>query len=255
MKVNFGLTAKDYSKYRAGYPDELYKRLLKYNIGLENQSILDLGTGTGYLARQFAIQGARVTGIDIAPELIKEAEKLDKKYNIKINYEVCKAENLPFSSSTFDVVSAGQCWHWFDTSKVIKEVRRVLKPDGKLLICHFDWIPINDNVVAKTEDLILKYNPSWQGARGTGIYPQWLTGVGSGGFSNIETFTFDVAVEYTHEAWRGRIRASAGVGASLPAERVKEFDRDLAELLNKNYEDPIFVPHRVFCLICVNKKA
>ncbi|WKB36952.1 hypothetical protein QS257_09150 [Terrilactibacillus sp. S3-3] len=53
MKINFGLTAKDYSQYRAGYPDELYKRLKNYDVGIKGQSILDIGTGTGYLARGF----------------------------------------------------------------------------------------------------------------------------------------------------------------------------------------------------------
>ena len=44
------------------------------------------------------------------------------------------------------------------------------------------------------------------------------------GFKNIETFSFDLDSIYTHEAWRGRIRASAGVGASLAPEAVAAFD-------------------------------
>lgn len=112
-KVNFGLTAKDYSKYRAGYPDELYERLKNYGVGIKGQSILDIGTGTGYLARTFAKQGARVTGVDISDELIEEAKKLDEKVHVHIRYLNARAEHLPFSSSEFDVVSAGQCWHWF----------------------------------------------------------------------------------------------------------------------------------------------
>lgn len=66
MKVDFGLTAEDYRKYRAGYLDELYDCLKKFGVGLKEQSSLDLGTGTGYLARKFAKQGAQVTGVDIS---------------------------------------------------------------------------------------------------------------------------------------------------------------------------------------------
>lgn len=68
MKINFGRTAKDYSTYRAGYPDELYKRLKEFGVGIKDQSILDIGTGTGYLARTFAKQGAQVTGVDLSEE-------------------------------------------------------------------------------------------------------------------------------------------------------------------------------------------
>src|SRR5690606_20188232 len=146
MKVDFGLTAKDYSKYRAGYPDELYKRLKKYGVGIKDQSILDLGTGTGNLARMFAKQGARVTGVDISEALLKEAKKLDEKNNVHIRYLNARAENLPFSSSEFDVVTAGQCWHWFQGDKVLKEVKRVLNAHGKLVIVHLDWIPLGNNI-------------------------------------------------------------------------------------------------------------
>lgn len=219
IKVTFGLTAKDYSSYRYGYPDELYQRLIKFNIGLPDQKILDIGTGTGYLARGFAKQGAIVIGLDLSSELINEAKELDQAQNVTIDYVMGQAEELPFESLIFDVVTAGQCWHWFERNKAAKEVRRVLKEKGKLLITHFDWLPVLDNVVAQTEKLILQFNPSWKMANGVGIYPNWLRDVSEAGFENIETFTFDVNVPYTHEGWRGRIRASAGVGASFPKKR------------------------------------
>ena len=127
MKVTFGLTAKDYSSYRYGYPDGLYKRLIKFNIGLPDQKILDIGTGTGYLARGFAKQGAVVVGLDPSSELINEAKALDQAQNVTIDYVVGQAEELPFENFSFDVVTAGQCWHWFERNKAAKEVRRVLK--------------------------------------------------------------------------------------------------------------------------------
>lgn len=250
MNVNFGLTAKDYSKYRAGYPLELYERLKNYGVGIKGQSILDIGTGTGYLARTLAKQGARVTGVDISDELIEEAKKLDKIDHVYIRYLNARAEHLPFLSPEFDVVTAGQCWHWFQGGKVLEEVRRVLHAHGKLVIVHQDWIPTDRNIVSKTEELILSYNPSWTGAGGTGVYPGWLTQAAMGGFTDIETFTFDLNLTYSQEAWRGRIRASAGVGASLPHDKIVEFDRRLKELLQREYPDVIGIPHRIFCLVC-----
>jgi len=71
------------------------------------------------------------------------------------------------------------------------------------------------------------------------------------GFQNIETFSFDLPASYSHEAWRGRIRASAGVAASLPPDKVAQFDTDLAQLLVAQFpDDPLAVPHRVFAVIC-----
>jgi 2-polyprenyl-3-methyl-5-hydroxy-6-metoxy-1,4-benzoquinol methylase len=131
MKVDFGLTAGDYRKYRAGYPDELYDRLKRYGVGLKGQSILDLGTGTGYLARKFAKQGGRVTGVDISKELIKEARELDEQEGVHSRYVIARAEALPFSDSEFDVVTAGQCWHWFQADQVFKRSAPCFAPARK----------------------------------------------------------------------------------------------------------------------------
>jgi len=54
----------------------------------------------------------------------------------------------------------------------------------------------------------------------------------------------------TPEAWRGRIRASAGVGGSMTAEQVEEFDKELAELLASRFPGSLLqVPHRVFAVL------
>ncbi len=59
-------------------------------------------------------------------------------------------------------------------------------------------------------------------------------------------------VSYSHEGWRGRIRASAGVGGSLPDARVAAFDRALAALLAAEFpEQPLQVPHRAFAAIAL----
>jgi hypothetical protein len=68
----------------------------------------------------------------------------------------------------------------------------------------------------------------------------------NGGFTNREMFAVDYDIPYSREAWRGRIRASAGVSASLGAEAVAAFDAEHAAMLSRDYpDDPMQVPHRV----------
>ena len=66
MKTNpdFGLTSTDYARHRAGFPDSLFERLRALDLGLAEQRVVDLGTGTGSLARGFAQRGCKVIGID-----------------------------------------------------------------------------------------------------------------------------------------------------------------------------------------------
>lgn len=248
--VQFGNAAADYSTYRATYPDELFERLDAFDVGREGQSVLDLGTGTGFLARPLVRRGCTVVGCDVDRELLVEGRTASSSSNGPA-YVRARAEHCPFDDDAFDVVTAGQCWHWFDRERATREVRRVLVPGGRLVITHFDWLPVGDNVVAATEDLICEWSPDWPAAGGNGFYPEWAGDVSAGGFENLETFTFDVDVPYTHEAWRGRIRASAGVGGSLPPNEVRAFDDAHAELLTERFPDePLDVPHRSFTLVC-----
>ncbi|MEZ4768499.1 MAG: class I SAM-dependent methyltransferase [Caldilineales bacterium] len=251
MQVDFGRTSEDYARYRAGFPESLFERLAQRGIGLPGQQILDLGTGTGTLARGFARRGCQVTGVDVAAEQLAQAGELDRQAGVQVMYRVAPAEHTGFPAASFDVVSAGQCWHWFDRPRVAAEVSRLLRSDGVLVIAHYDWLPLSGNVVELTEELILRYNPSWRLSGGTGIYPQWFGDVAEAGFTDIESFTYDEPAIYGHAAWRGRVRASAPIGGSLPAEDVSRFDADLADMLARRFPiEPLAVPQRVFALTC-----
>jgi len=249
VRIDFGRTAEDYARYRAGFPEEFFARLQRLGIGKAGERALDIGTGTGSLARGLARGGCEVVGLDPSPELIASGLELEKQAGVRVRYVLGVAEAVPFRDRAFDLVTAGQCWHWFDRSRAAEEVYRVLIPGGTLVIAHFDWVPLPENVVEATEQLILKHNPPWHMAGGTGMYPAWLADVSRAGFAGIETFTFDLCVYYSHEAWRGRIRACNGVGASLSPDQVRRFDAELKALLEERFPaDPISVPHRVFTL-------
>ncbi|MEM7599737.1 MAG: class I SAM-dependent methyltransferase [Pseudomonadota bacterium] len=246
-KVDFGRTASDYSTYRAGFPPDFFAALTARGTVLPGQKAVDLGTGTGTLARGLAQAGLQVTGIDIAPDLLAAAAALDVKAAIKITYKEAPAEATTLPDQSAQLVTAGQCWHWFDRPRAASEAHRLLTPGGRILIAHFDWLPLPGTLVAATENLILRHNPDWAGAGGTGIYPAWLTDLAVAGFSEIETASFDTHQSYSHAAWRGRIRASAGIAASLSSEAVDEFDAELTAMMENHFpENPARVPHRVW---------
>ncbi|MSQ47978.1 MAG: SAM-dependent methyltransferase [Deltaproteobacteria bacterium] len=253
MHIDFGKTAHDYGRYRAGFPPAFFDRVATFGVGVPGQRVLDLGTGTGTLARGFALRGCQVTGLDPSTSLTEEAKRLDQEAHVAVQYVTAKAEQTGLPNAGFEVVTAGQCWHWFDRPKAAREVRRLLVPNGWFVIAHFDWIPLPGNVVEATEKLIERHNPQWTMSGGRGLYSRWLSDVAIVGFHNIETFSFDIFVPYSHEAWRGRIRASAGIAASLPPEQVTRFDAALHALLQERFPaDPLAVHHRVFAVVCRN---
>lgn len=250
LNPDFGKTADDYGRHRAGFPESLYERLTRFGIGVAGQRVVDLGTGTGTLARGFARRGCEVIGIDPSAPMLETARSLDAEAGVKVDYRVGRAEQTGLPDAFADVVSAGQCWHWFERARAAAEVARILRADGRVVIAHFDWIPLRGNVVRATEELIERHNPRWKLGGGLGVHPQWLRDLGEAGFRELETFSYDVDVPYTPEAWRGRVRASAGVGGTLPPDAVARFDADHAALLAERFPgSPLAVLHRVFAVV------
>jgi len=253
---DFARTASDYARHRAGFPVELLDRLAVLGIARTGARVVDLGTGTGSLARLFAAHGCEVTGVDIALPLLEQARRLDSEAGVEIEYVEAPAEATGLPDGAFDVVSAGQCWHWFDRPAAAREARRLLADDGTVVITHFDWLAIPGNVVEATQEIILRYTPPgdpshgpWRFAHGTGVYPQWLTDLQEAEFAGIETFSFDVRVPYSHEAWVGRIRASGPIAGTLDEAGVEACSRELAAMLAERFpEDPLTIPHRVWAV-------
>jgi SAM-dependent methyltransferase len=243
--LDFGRTTGDYRRYRPGFPPAFFESLQALGWLTVGQAALDLATGTGTVARGLARAGAIVTAADIAGELIHVTDAIDDAAEVKVRYLRVPAEDTRLPSASFDLVTVGQAWHWFDRPRAAAEVRRLLKPGGRIVIAHFDWIPLPGNVAAATEALILRHNPKWPLAGGNGVYPTWLRDLAEGGFGAIETFSFDHAVPLTHVQWQGRVRASAPIQGSLSAEQVAAFDRDLGAMLRAQFAaQPLQVVHR-----------
>jgi SAM-dependent methyltransferase len=250
--IDFGRTAADYEKYRPGFPESFFDRLLQSGWIAAGQRVLDLGTGTGSLALGFAARGLEVTGLDISLELLGVARQLAVDRGLSARFIEGRAEVTGQDDASFDLVSAGQSWWWFDADAAIREARRILAPGGRLLICNFSYLPMPGNVASRTEDVILKHNPGWPKAGWRGVHPEQVQALDQGGFQGVESFSYVTGVPFSHERWRGRIRTCNGVGSALSIEQVERFDAELTELLAREFPGELLVPHRVFATSGIN---
>ena len=111
---------------------EYGKGLLEFVPDNKEQTILDLGCGTGTLTAQLRKLGSKVIGVDRSQSMIdKAAEQFDN-----IEFMICDALDLPFENE-FNVVFSNAVFHWIsDHDTLLSNVHKVLKPDG-LLVCEF----------------------------------------------------------------------------------------------------------------------
>ncbi|WP_199190500.1 class I SAM-dependent methyltransferase [Nitratireductor sp. StC3] len=101
--------------------------------------VLEIGVGLGADHQLLAESGAVLSGVDLTPRAIQHTKERFRRLGLKSDLRVADAENLPFEDATFDMVySWGVIHHSPDTYKSVREIFRVLKPNGtmKVMIYH-----------------------------------------------------------------------------------------------------------------------
>src|SRR5437764_4648011 len=115
-------------------------RLVQYAGVIPGQHVLDVACGTGVVAVTAARAGARVSGLDLTPELIARARENSRIAGVEIDWHEGDVEQMPFADRMFDTV-VSQYGHMFGPRPevAIGEMLRVLKPGGT--VAFSTWPP------------------------------------------------------------------------------------------------------------------
>jgi SAM-dependent methyltransferase len=133
----FSDRVEDYIQYRPGYPLQIVHFLEQNNFLPSNAHIADIGSGTGLSSQIFLDAGYRVTGVEPNDEMRKASEVLLAAYPdftaVKGN---AHASTMPDAS--VDMIVCAQAFHWLDRKLAAHEFRRILKPNGHVLLMWND---------------------------------------------------------------------------------------------------------------------
>lgn len=237
---DWGRASADYAKYRDIYPQEFYDKIIRRKLCTDGQSVLDMGTGTGVLPRNMYQYGAKWTGIDISAEQIEQAKMLSK--GMDIDYYTCPAEELNFPEHSFDVITACQCFWYFNHEQIMPKLFHMLKPHGCILILYMAWLPFEDRIAGASERLVLKYSPNWSGA-GERIHPIAIPDCYRESFELVYHGEYPLKVHFTRESWNGRMKACRGIGASLSEKEIADWEQKHRKLLLDIAPDEFDVLH------------
>jgi SAM-dependent methyltransferase len=142
-------------------------KLVKHARVRAQQTVLDVGCGTGVVAVTAARAGAKVSGLDLSPVLIELAKKNASLAGVQVDFREGDVEALPYGDASFDVVLS-QFGHMFAprAEVALAEMLRVLRPGGT--IAFSTWPP--EHFVGQMFALVAKHVPPPQGVSPP---PQW----------------------------------------------------------------------------------
>lgn len=124
----------------------------------EPLKILDVGTGTGFLALFLAEMGHDCLGVDLTPKMLEQAKEKAQARNLKAQFQLGDAEALEIEDNSLDVViNRLLLWTLPQPEVALKEWLRVLKPGGKIIIVDGVWrsITLADKIKAFLGNLLI----------------------------------------------------------------------------------------------------
>lgn len=132
-------SAANYSRVRPTYPPEMYYWLSRQVK--QTERVWDCGCGTGQASIDLAAYFQHVEATDISEAQIAKATP-----HRKVHYSVQPSESTNFPDNYFDAVCVAHALHWFDLNRFWEEVRRVLKPEGKVFIWGYNWVQFENGL-------------------------------------------------------------------------------------------------------------
>jgi ubiquinone/menaquinone biosynthesis C-methylase UbiE len=141
--------------FRKSYLRTAQRELISLLEVKENISFLDVGCGTGWALGQIAVLArgkSRFYGVDLSPEMIAKARENFKGLD-SFHFVIASAEEMPLESDFFDVIICTNSFHhYFNPAKALREIRRLLRPGGKVYILD----PTADQWLIRQADKLIR---------------------------------------------------------------------------------------------------
>lgn len=220
MAESFGSDADRYDRSRPRYPRALIDRIVAAAPGPD---VLDVGVGTGIVARQFQEAGCRVLGVDV------DARMADRARRSGVEVEVAAFEEWDPAGRTFDLVVAGQTWHWVDPVAGAANAARALRPGGRLAAFWnvFDPAPDVREAFAAVHRRVLPDAPlnPWATPQLAAYEPLSVRAADgmrqTGVFGTPEQWRYDWKHTYTRDQWLDQLPTHGG-NSQLPRPVLRE---------------------------------
>lgn len=228
---SFGSEAERYDRTRPTYPKAMVDAILAASSGGD---FLDVGIGTGISARPFQQEGCRVLGVE--PD--ERMARLARRRGLEV--EIAKFEDWDPAGRTFDVVIAGQAWHWVNPVMGASKAANVLRPDGRIALFWnaFSFPPDFAEASSAVYRRVVPEFPFFQnGAPGGVATYAPLFGKASDGIRQTRAFgepvqwQFDWERPYTRNEWLEQVPTFGG-HSQIPPDKLAELLTGIGDVID-----------------------
>jgi len=160
----FSNRVENYVKYRPSYPHEVLD-LFHNEMYLQTDSVIaDIGSGTGISAKIFLENGNLVYGVEPNAAMREAAEIFLKEFTQFRSIDGT-SENTNLPDKSVDFIIAAQAFHWFDKEKTYKEFKRILRPNGFVVLIWNERQLDTTDFLIEYENLLKKYGTDYEKVR------------------------------------------------------------------------------------------
>jgi len=223
---NFTGKATIYSEYRSNYPAAYIEYLLQSNKLSSNDTVADIGSGTGILTKQLLEKNLNVIAVEPNDDMRAAAEKELNHYSQFTSLNAA-AEQTQLPDNSIDLITVAQAFHWFDKDQFRLECQRILKQDANVALVWNSRDSASELVIENAA-ICKKYCPSFKGFSGgidetPEMYGQFFRN------GSYEFKVFEYHLEFDLDHFIGR-NLSASYAPKQTDEQYTAFVQALSEL-------------------------
>jgi SAM-dependent methyltransferase len=160
----FSDRVENYVRYRPGYPSEILP-VLSTECGLTRDHVIaDIASGTGIWTRTLLENGNPVYAVEPNVDMRQAGERLLADFS-RFTSVAGSAEATTLPEASVDFVTAAQSAHWFDRPRTRREFRRILKPQGWLVLLWNERLTNSTPFLREYEQLLLDYGTDYADVR------------------------------------------------------------------------------------------
>jgi SAM-dependent methyltransferase len=223
---SFGEDAAQYDRSRPGYPAALFNDLFPGG----NCPAVDVGCGTGIVARLLVERGCSVIGVEPDPRMAEVARRSG------VTVEISTFEEWDSRGRTFDVLTAGQSWHWVNPTPGAKKAADVLRPGGRFGVFwnslrHNPAVAIGfQHIYSRLAPHLLVDSVALGTARPLGG-PNEAAFVHAGAFTHLDRRSYTWRRSYTTTEWLDELPTHSG-HRTLPSQVLTSLIEAVGELID-----------------------